>query len=461
MRCVRTRVLPEPAPATMSSGPSTWVTASAWTGFSPSRSGSWAGLMGHPTYWPPRTLRSERDRAPGRRRGAARQPQPAPPRLLRRHRVRHAEPRPAGGPLGAVHEPPHRIACRACRPATTCSWARSTSRGGRGDRSRCGRTRSPRSCASTRASPRCSSPTTRTSSRRAARTTTPTSGPGTTCGAMKTTRGGPAPTPPGSAPPPFPCAARPGSAATTCRAPGSRTKPTSQARRPWRPPRAGSTASWPLERAPEERALLVVDEFDPHEPFDVPEPWASRYDPDWEGERLIWPPYARSQAQSGLSDRESVHLRSQYGAKLSMIDHWLGRILEVVDRHDAWDTTAFILCTDHGHYLGERGLWGKPQVAVHPELGHIPLLVSWPGVPPGHQRRPHDHRRPARHPLRRLRRDARAPHPRALPRAAARRHGVVDPGVGAVRRVGPRGPRRRRHPHAAPRRRSRPTARCR
>ncbi|MEQ1788755.1 MAG: sulfatase-like hydrolase/transferase, partial [Acidimicrobiales bacterium] len=136
------------------------------------------------------------------------------------------------------------------------------------------------------------------------------------------------------------------------------------------------------DRAPEERALLVVDEFDPHEPFDVPEPWASRYDPDWEGERLIWPPYAKSQAQAGLTDREGVHLRRQYGAKLSMIDHWLGRILDVVDRHEAWDTTAFILCTDHGHYLGERCFWGKPQVAVHPELGHIPLLVAWPGVTP-------------------------------------------------------------------------------
>ena len=135
-------------------------------------------------------------------------------------------------------------------------------------------------------------------------------------------------------------------------------------------------------REPHERALLVVDEFDPHEPFDTPEPWASRYDPDWDGERLIWPPYARSQEQSGLTDRESIHLRSQYGAKLSMIDHWLGRVLDVIDRHDAWDTTAFVLCTDHGHYLGERGLWGKPQVAVQPELGHIPLLVAWPGVAP-------------------------------------------------------------------------------
>jgi hypothetical protein len=41
-----------------------------------------------------------------------------------------------------------------------------------------------------------------------------------------------------------------------------------------------------------------------------------------------------------------------------------------------------VLCTDHGHYLGERGTWGKPQVPVHPELGHVPLLVAWPGVAP-------------------------------------------------------------------------------
>ncbi len=38
-RWVSTRVLPEPAPAMMSSGPSGWVTASACTGFRPASSG--------------------------------------------------------------------------------------------------------------------------------------------------------------------------------------------------------------------------------------------------------------------------------------------------------------------------------------------------------------------------------------------------------------------------------------
>ena len=39
-RCVRTRVLPEPAPATTRSGPSTWRTASRWAGLRPARSSS-------------------------------------------------------------------------------------------------------------------------------------------------------------------------------------------------------------------------------------------------------------------------------------------------------------------------------------------------------------------------------------------------------------------------------------
>ena len=67
-----------------------------------------------------------------------------------------------------------------------------------------------------------------------------------------------------------------------------------------------------------------------------------------------------------------------------MIDHWLGRILDVVDRHDAWDTTAFVLCTDHGHYLGERGHLGQAAGARPPRARATSRCwSSWPGVAPG------------------------------------------------------------------------------
>jgi arylsulfatase A-like enzyme len=129
-----------------------------------------------------------------------------------------------------------------------------------------------------------------------------------------------------------------------------------------------------------DRFLLFVDEFDPHEPFDTPERWARRYDPEWRGPHLVWPPYAVGAVARGiLGEREAVQVRACYGAKLSMIDHWLGRLVAAIDRHHLWDDTAVFLVTDHGHYLGEKDVWGKPGVPVGEPLAHIPLLVAWPG----------------------------------------------------------------------------------
>ncbi len=48
-----------------------------------------------------------------------------------------------------------------------------------------------------------------------------------------------------------------------------------------------------------------------------------------------------------------------------------------------WDSTAVIVCTDHGHYLGEKDIWGKPGVMQYETLGHMPLLVHWPDAASG------------------------------------------------------------------------------
>ncbi len=146
-----------------------------------------------------------------------------------------------------------------------------------------------------------------------------------------------------------------------------------------------AAAGWLEDHAPHhDRFLLFVDEFDPHEPFDTPEPYASMYDDGWEGPHLIWPPYMRAAVERGvLSPDEARQLRAQYGGKLTMIDAWFGRMLDAMDRADLWASTVLIVTTDHGHYLGEKDVWGKPQVPVYETLGHIPLLVAWPGVEAG------------------------------------------------------------------------------
>ncbi len=146
-----------------------------------------------------------------------------------------------------------------------------------------------------------------------------------------------------------------------------------------------AAADWIEQHASHhERFLLFIDEFDPHEPFDSPEPFASMYDDGWSGPHLIWPPYTDAGIANGIiSEREARQLRACYGGKLTLIDKWFGRVLDAIDRRDLGDDTAIIVCTDHGHYLGEKDCFGKPGVPVYETLGHTPLLVAWPGLPAG------------------------------------------------------------------------------
>lgn len=132
--------------------------------------------------------------------------------------------------------------------------------------------------------------------------------------------------------------------------------------------------------AAHDRYMLFVDEFDPHEPFDTPEPWASRYRRDVSDPWMIWPPYVvGARATGAVDESQERSLRAAYAAKLSMIDHWFGKVLDAIDRSPTAHETAVVVCTDHGHYLGERDVWGKPGYPIHDALGHLPLLIRWPG----------------------------------------------------------------------------------
>jgi arylsulfatase A-like enzyme len=144
-------------------------------------------------------------------------------------------------------------------------------------------------------------------------------------------------------------------------------------------------ARWLAENAGRhDRFFLMIDEFDPHEPFDTPEPYASLYDPQWRGPHLIWPPYVVGGVAKGvLSAREGAQVRASYGGKLTMIDHWLGRVLDALDAHDLWRDTLVVFTTDHGHYLGEKDIWGKPGAPLYETIAHIPLLIAAPGLDAG------------------------------------------------------------------------------
>ncbi|MHA1549548.1 MAG: sulfatase [Alphaproteobacteria bacterium] len=123
--------------------------------------------------------------------------------------------------------------------------------------------------------------------------------------------------------------------------------------------------------------LLMLECFDPHEPFQAPERFKEKYRTGYNGGILDWPYYEKVTD----STDEIAEIRANYAALVAMCDEYFGRLLDYFDEHDLWDTTALILTTDHGFLLSEHDWWGKNLQPYYSEIAHIPLIVHDPRKP--------------------------------------------------------------------------------
>ncbi|HEY4279707.1 MAG TPA: sulfatase [Conexibacter sp.] len=127
--------------------------------------------------------------------------------------------------------------------------------------------------------------------------------------------------------------------------------------------------------------VLVVDGFDPHEPWDPPAAWANRFagpNPlDYEPMHPFNAPIS-AMSQLGLSAAVARRAQGLYGAELAFTDHWIGNVLDKLDSVGLTDSTAVMYTSDHGVFLGEHGLIGKSGRHLHKELHHTPFLIRHP-----------------------------------------------------------------------------------
>jgi arylsulfatase A-like enzyme len=124
-----------------------------------------------------------------------------------------------------------------------------------------------------------------------------------------------------------------------------------------------------------DKFFLLVDCFDPHEPWDPPQEYVEIYDPGYAGREIICPRYGPSDY---LSTEELRHMRALYAGEVTMVDHWLGAFLQLARDLRLLDDSILIVTSDHGVQLGEHGLTGKVSKGLWYELMDVPLLVRWP-----------------------------------------------------------------------------------
>ena len=159
-----------------------------------------------------------------------------------------------------------------------------------------------------------------------------------------------------------------------------------------------------------ENFFLWASFFDPHPQYMVSEPFASMYDPaevtvpeHTEGEFDDKPPYfAMSQqenpdfseyrtdegsnalhgAGSHLKSRDvkARNIAAMYGM-MTMLDKYVGRILDKLEELGLAEETLVVFTSDHGDFWGQHGLTAK---AIHhyEDLLRVPLIVSMPGTVP-------------------------------------------------------------------------------
>ncbi len=103
-----------------------------------------------------------------------------------------------------------------------------------------------------------------------------------------------------------------------------------------------------LESVRERPHFLFLHLYEPHSPYEPPEPFASRY------------------------------AAAPYDGEIAAADAIVGRLLERLDAWDLYERSMIVLLSDHGEGLGDHGEQ-EHEFLLYREALQVPLLVKLPG----------------------------------------------------------------------------------
>jgi arylsulfatase A-like enzyme len=144
----------------------------------------------------------------------------------------------------------------------------------------------------------------------------------------------------------------------------------------WFPPRIfGSAISW-LERNAGEEFLLVIDEFDPHEPWNAPRDILELYfdTESYGGRRVINTTGGPYEFREG----ELEYTLAQYAGEVTLCDKYVGALLDRVKELGLWDDTVVALVSDHGHNIMDHGVIHKLPDHMYRELMDLVYMIRSP-----------------------------------------------------------------------------------
>ena len=123
----------------------------------------------------------------------------------------------------------------------------------------------------------------------------------------------------------------------------------------------------------------------PHDPWDPPVenyrrfqsqifpdaiPFQADGKPDWVCRRA-------EKTTAGMTPDDVQNVRRHYAGAVSVIDDWVGKFMEILERRGLRENTVVIFCADHGEQLLDHGLVDK--LVMYEGALRVPLTVHLPG----------------------------------------------------------------------------------
>lgn len=157
-----------------------------------------------------------------------------------------------------------------------------------------------------------------------------------------------------------------------------------------------------LTTVPAKPVFLYLHNIEPHNPYDVPDTFVTLFGTisaetkqrvgrayvhyrkltraDYGAKRPVGTTDNTEQQDAALAQLAAMKgsIDVLYDAAVRLADQRVGRIVQALKRRGLWDNTLFMLMSDHGEELGDRGGWQHDQ-SVYQELIHVPLIVHLPG----------------------------------------------------------------------------------
>lgn len=145
------------------------------------------------------------------------------------------------------------------------------------------------------------------------------------------------------------------------------------------------------ERNQEQPFFLWLSFAEPHNPYQVPEPYFSMFPeediPDRDagleaiatkGDKWKWMRNLIEEKRPGYDDTWR-RFRATYLGMIRLIDDQVRRFVEHLEKTGELENTVFIFMSDHGDYAGEYGLQRK-GVELPECLVRVPLIFMGPGI---------------------------------------------------------------------------------